>query len=159
MFVSQTVHSTEQSRTPVLLYSDNTHFPDFFFFVFPFCFLNFTLWPQPAVAVSVDTGGSPVRCGSALCRTHWPWAVGRRWAALSGLRTRPGAGWGPRSCGQKLSGPDCNLRRAKRRGGYCQSQSRFRQSVDRTEERGSDVEEKATSSLFNIYTGLMILLK
>lgn len=101
----------EQSRTPVLLllfaffFSKNTHFPDFFFL-----FLNFTQQPCPEVAVSVDTGGIPVRYGSALCRTHWQQAGGRQRAVPSGPRTRPSAGWGLRSCGRRLSGPARTLR-------------------------------------------------
>lgn len=98
----------EQSRTPVLLFSEKTHFPDFFFL---FLFLNFTQRPCPEVVVSVDTGGSPVRCGSALCRTHWRQTEGRRRAVLSGPRKRPSAGWGLRSCGRRQSGPGRTLRR------------------------------------------------
>ena len=104
---------TEQSRTPVLLFSENTHFPDFFFL---FLFLNFTQRPCPEVAVSVDTGGSPVRCGSALSRTHWLQSGERRRAVLSGPRTRPFAGWGLRSCGRRRSGPARTLRRVTGRG-------------------------------------------
>lgn len=99
--------SIEWSRTPVLLFSENKHFPDFFFFVFSF--FNFTQRPWPEVAVSVDTGGSPVRCDSALCRTHWRQAGGQRWAVLLVPRTKPSAGWGLRNCGRRLSGPGRTL--------------------------------------------------
>lgn len=110
LFHTNSVHSTFPSNDPELqfcfLAKTNISLTSFFFV---FLFFNFTQRPWPEVAVSVDTGGSPVRCGSALCRTHWRQAGGQRWAVLLVPRTKPSAGWGLRNCGRRLSGPGRTL--------------------------------------------------
>lgn len=107
--VSQTVciqHSHRTIQNSSFAFLARTHFPDFFLFLV--FVLNFTTaaLPCPEVTVSVDTGGSPVRCGSALCQTRWRRAVERWRAVLSAPRMRPSAGLGLRMCGRTLSGPD-----------------------------------------------------
>ncbi len=105
----------EQSRSPVLLLA-RTHISlTSFFCLFCFSFLNFTQQPCPRGDVSVDTGGSPVRCGSALCQTHWRQAGGRQRAVLLGPHKRPLVGWGLRNCDRRLSGPAHTLRRMTER--------------------------------------------
>lgn len=68
----------EQSRTPVLLFSENTHFPDFFF-LFVFVFQLYTA-PLPR-------GGGQRRYGWKPC-TLWfcplPNAVAAGWGAAAG---------------------------------------------------------------------------
>lgn len=112
---SQNVHLTFPWNNPefwVCFFKQEHTFPWRLFFFVTFLFELYTLANRRRV--SVDTGGILVRCGSALGRRRWRWVGGLRPAVLSGWRRRPSAGWGLRSCGQRVSGPARTLRRDQR---------------------------------------------